>query len=204
VVWYNADRRQESWLNEFFSSSGVPCVHTLRSFEETLLASMLGDLLMEQIDLRTASPSSSNFCESILGMEDRAEATQDWRAYLEPLESNVFVASSPNKQPVFAFVNERYELSKTFDELRENGELPKGFQRLIDQHFQRSPAGKNEIVLNRNHRLVRKALEQGTSTPLASVLRILVITAVSKAGAKIQPTAQELQSNDLESIADIL
>jgi len=204
VVWYNADRRQEAWLNEFFANGSTPCVHTLRSFEETLLASMLGEMTLEQVDLRAASPSSTNFCESILGMEERVEASEEWHSFFESLDSNIFVASTENKQPVMAFVNERYELSKTFDELRENGELPRGFQRLIDQHFQRSPAGKNEIVLNTQHRLVRRALEQGATSPLANVLRILVIAALSKAGARIQMAAQEMQAEDLEAIADAL
>ncbi|MEQ1828376.1 MAG: hypothetical protein ABL921_20615 [Pirellula sp.] len=204
VVWYNADRRQESWLNEFFSNSNSPCVHTLRSFEETLMASMLGDLTEEQVDLRAASPSSENFCESILGVDERNEATQDWKSFFESLDSNIFVANSPSKLPVIAFVNERYELAKTFDELRENGDLPRGFQRLVDQHFERSPAGKNEIILNRSHRVVRRVLEKGTKHPLANVLRILVVAALGKAGAKIQSNVQELQLEDLESISDAL
>ena len=204
VVWYNADRRQEVWLNEFFANGSTPCIHTLRSFEETLLAAMLGEMTLEQVDLRAASPSSKNFCESILGLDERVDASEEWQSFFEPLDSNIFLASTSNNQPVMAFVNERYELSKTFDELRENGELPRGFQRLIDQHFQRSPAGKNEIVLNTQHRLVRRALEQGTTSPLANVLRILVIAALSKAGARIQSAAQEMQAEDLESIADAL
>ena len=204
VVWYNADRRQEAWLNEFFANGSTPCLHTLRSFEETLLAAMLGEITLEQVDLRAASPSSENFCESILGLDERVDASEEWQSFFESLDSNIFVASTSNNQPVMAFVNERYELSKTFDELRENGELPRGFQRLIDQHFQRSPAGKNEIVLNTQHRLVRRALEQGTTSPLANVLRILVIAALSKAGARIQTAAQEMQAEDLESIADAL
>ncbi len=204
VVWYNADRRQEAWLNEFFANGSTPCIHTLRSFEETLLAAMLGEITLEQVDLRAASPSSENFCESILGLDERVDASEEWQSFFESLDSNIFVASTSNNQPVMAFVNERYELSKTFDELRENGELPRGFQRLIDQHFQRSPAGKNEIVLNTQHRLVRRALEQGTTSPLANVLRILVIAALSKAGARIQNAAQEMQAEDLESIADAL
>ena len=204
VVWYNADRRQEAWLNEFFANGSTPCIHTLRSFEETLLAAMLGEITLEQVDLRAASPSSANFCESILGLDERIEASDEWQNFFESLDSNIFVASTSNNQPVMAFVNERYELSKTFDELRENGELPRGFQRLIDQHFQRSPAGKNEIVLNTQHRLVRRALEQGTTSPIANVLRILVIAALCKAGARIQNAAQEMQAEDLESIADAL
>ena len=204
VVWYNADRRQEAWLNEFFANGSTPCIHTLRSFEETLLAAMLGEITLEQVDLRAASPSSANFCESILGLDERIEASDEWQNFFDSLDSNIFVASTSNNQPVMAFVNERYELSKTFDELRENGELPRGFQRLIDQHFQRSPAGKNEIVLNTQHRLVRRALEQGTTSPIANVLRILVIAALCKAGARIQNAAQEMQAEDLESIADAL
>jgi molecular chaperone HtpG len=204
VVWYNADRRQESWLNDFFSNSGALCVHTLRSFEETLLAAMLGEMTDEQVDLRAASPSSTNFCESILELDERRDAGEEWQSFFGALDSNIYVASSPRNQPVIAFVNERYELTKTFDDLRKNGELPKGFQRLIDQHFQRTPVGKNEIILNSEHRLVRRALEQGTAHPLASVLRILVVAALSKAGAKIQSSAQELQAEDLESIADAL
>ncbi len=204
VVWYNADRRQEAWLNEFFANGSTPCIHTLRSFEETLLAAMLGEMTLEQVDLRAASPSSENFCESILGLEERVDASEEWQTFFESLDSNIFVASTPNNQPVMAFVNERYELTKTFDELRENGELPRGFQRLIDQHFQRSPAGKNEIILNTQHRLVRRTLEQGVNSPLANVLRILVIAALSKAGARIQSAAQEIQAEDLEAIADAL
>ena len=204
VVWYNADRRQEAWLNEFFANGSTPCIHTLRSFEETLLAAMLGEITLEQVDLRAASPSSENFCESILGLDERIDASAEWQNFFESLDSNIFIASTSNNQPVMAFVNERYELSKTFDELRENGELPRGFQRLIDQHFQRSPAGKNEIILNTQHRLVRRALEQGTTSPLANVLRILVIAALSKAGARIQSAAQEMQAEDLETIADAL
>ena len=204
VVWYNADRRQESWLNDFFSHSPTPCIHTLRSFEETLLASILSEMPNFQVDLRAASPSSLHFCESILGMEDKSEVPRDWEVFFDALDSNVFIASTSSKQPVFAFVNERYELSKTFDELRENGELPKGFQRLIDQHFQRSPLGKNEIILNRSHRLVRKALELGSKSSLSHVLRLLVTTALSKAGARLHTDAQSLQATDLEAIADSL
>lgn len=204
VVWYNADRRQESWLNDFFTNGSSPCVHTLRSFEETLLAAMLSEATPLQVDLRAASPSSTHFCESVLGIEGRSTAAPEWQTFFESLDSHVFIATTPSSQPVMAFVNERYELSKTFDELRENGELPRGFQRLIDQHFQRSPAGKNEIILNARHRLVKRALESGPKGAIANVLRILVIAALSKAGAKIQSAAQELQSGDLEAIADAL
>jgi molecular chaperone HtpG len=204
VVWYNADRRQESWLNEFFTNSSALCVHTLRSFEETLLAEMLSDLPKEQADLRPASPSSANFTELILGLQNKRDAGSDWYEFLDSLECNVFLASASVNQPVFAFVNERYELSRTFEDLKENGELPRGFKRLIDQHFQQKPLGKNEIILNSNHRLVKRALEQGTTSPIASLLRVLVISALSKSGARVQSSAQNVQADDLESLADSL
>jgi len=44
VVWYSTDRRQERWVNSLFAHSDVPCVQTLRSFEESLLAAMIGDV----------------------------------------------------------------------------------------------------------------------------------------------------------------
>jgi molecular chaperone HtpG len=204
VVWYNADRRQESWLNEFFSASSTPCIHTLRSFEEPLLASMLGDISEDEVDLRPASPSSDNFCESILGIDHKEDADSEWNEFFESLDSRIFIAASPSKQPVFAFVNERYELSKTFEDLKSNGDMPRGFQRLVDQHFLRSPTGKNEIILNKNHRLVRRAIEKGIRHPLANVLRILVLSALSKCGAKLKSSALEVQASDLESISEAL
>jgi HSP90 family molecular chaperone len=204
VVWYNADRRQEVWLNEFFSATESPCVHTLRSFEETLLATMLGQSEGSRSELRTASPSSLNFSESILGITDRRDADSEWQEYLSKLNVNVFVASSKTCPPVLAFINERYELSKTFDEIRENGDLPKGFERIIQQHFERQPAGKNEVILNRYHNVVKKAMIHGIDSPMANVLRVLVVAALTKAGAKLSREAQEYQSIDLSSITDAL
>jgi HSP90 family molecular chaperone len=204
VVWYNADRRQESWLNEFFHQGSSPCVHTLRSFEESLLASMLSDHADEQVDLRTASPSSDRFCESVLGMEGKNEISPGWHPFFEAMDCNIYVARSDSKQPVLAFLNERYELTKTFDDLRANGDLPTGFQRLIDQHFERSPSGKNEVILNSSHRVVRRVLENGPKHPLAHVLRLLVVSALGKAGARTLPQVQELQLADLDAIADSL
>jgi hypothetical protein len=82
--------------------------------------------------------------------------------------------------------------------------VPAGFQRLIDQHFADVPAQKNEVVLNRSHRLVSRALSQKTSHPLASVLRLLVFNALSAAGAAIPGTARSQQTDDLDWIAEAL
>jgi HSP90 family molecular chaperone len=204
VVWYNADRRQEVWLNEFFANADIPCVHTLRSFEETLLATMVAEPEDTRTELRPASPSSANFSETILGIENKKEAEPEWQAFLEKLNVNVFVAESMSGPPVLAFINERYELSKTFEEIRENGDLPKGFERIIQQHFDRKPVGKNEVILNRHHRIVSKSLKQGSQTPMANVLRVLVVAALTKAGAKLDNEALAYQSVDLASISEAL
>jgi HSP90 family molecular chaperone len=204
VIWYNADRRQETWMNEFFRHTGVPCVHTFRSFEETLLASMLGQNRSLRSELRPASPSSSNFTETILGIEQRKEAGEEWQEFLSKLNVNLFVATSRNSPPVLAFINERYELSKTFQEIKDSGDLPKGFERIIQQHFDRMPADKNDVILNQHHKVIKRALQQGPKGPMAHMLRILVLGALNKAGATVSSEAMEYQAIDLNAISDIL
>lgn len=204
VVWYNADRRQEQWMNDLFSESESVCVHTLRSFEETLLAAMIADSVDQLVDLRTASVQSQNFSTSILGMSDLEEANSQWQDFLKETQAAVHFASFKSNQPAMAFLNERYELFQTMDELKKEGEIPHGFQRLIDQHFDRSPVGKNEVVLNRENRLVKSALDKSVSHPLASVLRLLVVNALLSAGAKIGAELQRQQRDDLNWISEAL
>ncbi len=204
VVWYNADRRQERYLDEVFSTSASTCIHTLRSFEESLLAAMIADTPAHVIDLRAASPSSASFSESILGLSDLEECPNVWDEFFAATGAHVRTALFQSKLPVMAFLNERFELAQTFEELRKGGEIPQGFQRLIDAHFQQSPAGRNEVLLNRGHRLVKRALQQGVHSPLASVLRLLVINALNAAGAGRSPSLLTTQTSDLDWIADAL
>ena len=204
VIWYNADRRQERYIDDVFSSIQAPCVHTLRSFEESLLAAMIADTFEKQIDLRAASPSSPNFAETVLGISEMHDAPQEWVEFLNSTGATVMVASYHEKQPVVAFLNERYELAQTFEDLRKGGDIPQGFQRLIDAHFQQAPTGRNEVILNREHRLVQRALKQGTSSPLASVLRLLVNNALTSAGAGRSADAARSQAEDLDWIAEAL
>ncbi|MDB4631840.1 ATP-binding protein [bacterium] len=204
VVWYNADRRQERWLNDLFASSDAVCVHTLRSFEETLLAVMISDIVSEQIDLRTASVNSPNFSTTILGMSDMDEADSDWQSFFSEANASIHFASFDPSQPAIAFLNERYELFQTMAELKKEGEIPHGFRRLIDQHFEQAPAGKNEVVLNRDNRLVKSALAQSVDHPLASVLRLLVINALLSAGANVGIELQKQQRDDLNWISEAL
>ncbi len=204
VIWYNADRRQERYLDDVFASNRTPCVHVFRSFEESLLAAMIADDAKTEIDLRPATPSSPNFATSVMGLTNPEEAPSAWVEFLRSTQARVMLASFQNNLPVVAFLNERYELAQTFEELRRDGDIPKGFQRLIDAHFRNAPTGQNEVILNREHRLVRRALQQGPRSPLASVLRLLVMNALNAAGAGRSREAAEIQVEDLDWIADAL
>lgn len=207
VVWYNTDRRQERWVNSLFGSSEVPCVQTLRSFEESLLAAMAGDISTtkgEAVDLRIASPSAQGFASQILGVRDMEDASPEWQDFLSATDARVMVATFRTDQPVMAFLNDRHELQRTYEELKRQGTVPAGFQRLIDSHFQSDEPARNEVLLNRNHRLVKRVLEQRAGTPLASVLRLLVVSALNSAGAAVPREAQSQQSDDLDWIAEAL
>lgn len=204
VVWYNADRRQERWINEIYAGSNYICVHTLRSFEESLLASMIVDTRQAQIDLRPAAISSPSFSEQILQMSDTEEADASWATFLAETNATIHFADFQTDQPAVAFLNERYELLQAMDDLKKEGEIPHGFRRLIDQHFENAPTGKNEVVLNRQNRLVRSALEKSVDHPLASVMRLLVINSLLSAGAQIGDGLHQQQRDDLNWIAEAL
>lgn len=204
VIWYNADRRQERYLDDVFASNPTPCVHVFRSFEENLLAAMISDRTDKEIDLRPATPSSEHFADSVMGMNELEDVPETWADFFRSTSARVLVASFEKGMPVVAFLNERYELAQTFEELRRDGDIPKGFQRLIDAHFRQAPTGQNEVILNREHRLVQRAFRQGVRSPLASVLRLLVTNALTAAGAGRGKEAADVQLEDLDWIAEAL
>ena len=204
VIWYNADRRQERYLDDVFAANRTPCVHVFRSFEESLLASMIADHATDHVDLRPATPSSANFASSVMGMASLEESPAVWSDFLRSTQARVMIAAFQPGLPVVAFLNERYELAQTFEELRKDGDIPKGFQRMIDAHFRQAPTGQNEVILNREHRLVQRAIKQGPRSPLASVLRLLVLNALNSAGAGRGKEAAQVQIEDLDWIADAL
>ena len=204
VVWYNADRRQERWMNSLFEDQTTLCVHTTRSFEETLLAEMMSDVTGFQAELRMATLSAPNFESAILKLQDTEDADPQWQEFFKETEALVKFAESETDQPVIAFLNERFELFQSIEDMKQDGHIPLGFQRLIDSHFQGVTIGKNEVVLNRRHRLVRSALEGSPRHPLASVLRIIVINALASAGASIGKDLQKQQKDDLNWIAEAL
>ncbi len=204
IVWYNPDRRQEQWIDGLFANHRAPCVHALRSFEESLLAAMVDDVTEESIELRVASPSTKGFAAQVLGVREIQRADEEWQDFLGGGETNVFVASFEPTQPVMAFLNERKELLQTFEELKKQGSIPSGFQRMIDAHFRGEIPELNEVLLNREHLLVSRALSRSTAHPLASVLRMLVVGALASAGASVTDSTHRRQRDDLEWIAEVL
>ncbi|MCA8995340.1 MAG: ATP-binding protein [Planctomycetaceae bacterium] len=206
VIWFNTDRRQEQWVNSLFSGLSVPCVHTFRSFEESLLALCVSDenSAGTYTDLRIATPSAPNFANTILGVTDLEDAEPVWTEFFDSVEAKILVGSFRNDLPVMSFLNERYELAKTFDEMKQRGEIPPGFQRLIDSHFQDAPVEENEVILNRSHPMVARVLSRSPSAPLASVLRLIVINSLNSAGAATPASARKQQQADLDWIAECL
>jgi HSP90 family molecular chaperone len=205
VVWFNSDRRQERWLTSLFAMQDVPCVHTFQSFEESLLATMISDLAEAQrVDLRPAHPSSKEFASQIVDARDMEPAEPQWAEFLQSTGATVFCADFREEIPVIAFLNEKHGLRQAFDDIKKQGKVPEGFQRLIDRQFEREDDTTNHVLLNRNHRLVARALEQSTAAPMASVLRLLVLQSLVAAGASVPREAINTQVNDLDWIADAL
>jgi len=206
VVWYNTDRRQERWVNSLFSEHDVPCVHTFRSFEESLLAHCAHDDRQDSIEteIRIATPSAQGFASTILGVRDLEDAEPQWQEFLKEVQAKVLVGSFRPDQPVMAFLNERYELARSFDEMKQRGEIPRGFQRLIESHFRNDGPQENEIILNRSHPMIRRALSQKPGMPLSSVMRLIVFNALNSAGAATPDAARTQQTHDLDWIAECL
>ncbi len=205
VVWYNSDRRQERWIGSLFARQSFPCVFTVRSFEESLLAAMIADELEDKaIDLRLAHPSSLQFASQIVEAEDIEPAPAAWSEFLSETNAKIMCADFREDTPVLAFLNEKQALKSTFDELKKQGSIPSNFQRLIDRQFSEDEPVGNEVLLNRRHKLVARALEKSTLSPLASVLRLLVIQSLNAAGASNTREMIDTQVADLDWIADAL
>lgn len=206
VIWYNMDRRQERWVNSLFADHEVPCVHTFRSFEESLLAQCAADDSASgtPTDLRIATPSAPGFASTILGVSDLEELEPQWKEFFSQVHANVLVGTFRRDQPVMAFLNERYELVRSFDEMKQRGDIPRGFQRLIDSHFKSDAPAENEVILNRSHPMIARALSQKPGLPLSSVMRLIVVNALNSAGAATPEEARRQQQSDLDWIAECL
>ncbi len=110
----------------------------------------------EVVDLRLASPGSPGFATAVLSISDLEDAPENWQEHFGT-DAKILCASFRDDMPVMVFLNERSELLKTLDDLKKQEMIPAGFQRMIDAHVGASPAGRNEVLLNREHRLVARA-----------------------------------------------
>ncbi|MDR3111052.1 MAG: ATP-binding protein [Planctomycetaceae bacterium] len=207
VIWYHGDRRQEAAIDSVFADLKTPCVHATMMFEEALLIEMANDAVIEKnlvIDCRVAVPETKGFSKIVLGAKDTEPVNEDWEIFFEAIDAKIFSAQCDGTQPVFAFLNERYDLMKTLDALKKGGEIPSSFQRMIDKHLEGEELPRNEILLNRRHPLVERVLERATTDPIANVLRVLVFQTMQSAGASLSRDAREQIEIDLERIAERL
>lgn len=207
VIWYHGDRRQEAAIDSIFAEVNSPCVHATLMFEESLLCAMAEDVSLqrgEMIDCRVAVPGTKGFSSSILGAKDTQPLSDEWEFFFDAVDVKIYSAECETNQPVFAFLNERYDLIKTLETLKKGGSIPSSFQRMIDKHLEEEELPRNEILLNRRHPLVERALEKATNLPLASVLRVLVFQAVQAAGAQLPREAHEQIDADLQWVAEAL
>lgn len=209
VIWANPDRRQENWITKLFSSKSFPCVHPVRSFEETLLALMVTDARTSGhgVDLRTALPSSIGFSEVVLNATSEVEELEEaWDSHFQELPISIRLADLNYDQPALAFLNPRQQLEQSYDDLRSSNTIPEGFQRIIDSHLNSSENGgsKHEVIICKQHPLVSRALESGVSSPSGTLLRISVIQALESAGVAIDSTARKLLAKDMSWLAEII
>lgn len=204
VVWFSADYSQHSWINQVFAGQGRPCVHATRSFEETLLAMLVADEAERghEVDLRVAKPSADRFSESVLGLRDPEELPPEWTEFFTSIEAEAQLASFGEAHPVLVFVDDRRALANTFERLRDEGRLPLGFREIMERHLDATQPGQHEVVLNRRHRLVAKVLAGSVKSPLASVLRVQVISALRSAGIPNTRRLQTQLQDDLDWVAD--
>lgn len=209
VVWANPDRRQENWITKLFSSKPFPCVHPVRSFEETLLAMFVNDARSSgaAVDLRTALPSSKGFNEVVLNAKNQSEEMHDdWENHFQDLPVVIRITDLNYDQPALAFLNPRQQLEKSYDELRSANTIPEGFQRIIDGHLKTGDdsSSQHEVIICKQHPLVARALESGVSSPSGTLLRISVIQALETAGVTIDAQMREMLSKDMSWLAEII
>jgi len=205
VLWYHGDRRQEAAIESVFAEIKTPCVHATMAFEEGLLGEMAFDAMKErsvQIDCRVAIPGTKGFSQTILGARDSYPVEIEWEEHFESLDARVFQAECAGLQPVYAFLNERYDLIRTIDALKKGGSIPDSFRRMIDKHLEGEELPQNEILLNRRHPLVERALSGKPTGPQAAVLRVLVFQTIQSAGAQLSRETRELLEMDLLRIAE--
>ena len=156
------------------------------------------------IDCRVAVPGTKGFSQTILGAKDSMPVVDDWEEFFASLDARIFHAECASMQPVYAFLNERYDLIRTIDALKQGGHIPDAFRRMLDKHLDGEELPQNEILLNRRHPLVDRALSHAPLGPQAAVLRVLVFQTMLSAGAQLSHETRELFESDLQQIAKVI
>lgn len=206
IIWFHGDHRQESAIATLFAGGTVPCVNACMTFEESLLIAMSYDAVSEGrlVECRPAVIGTQGFGEEVLGASETEPLEERWTDFFDAVDAKFFVASCSSQQPVFAFLNERRDLVRTLGALKDESVIPSAFQRMIDQHLDGQELPQNEVLLNRNHPLVARALAKATGAPLASVLRILVMQTLQSAGALPDRKVRECMEDDIQWVAEAL
>jgi molecular chaperone HtpG len=203
VIWFNSDRRQEQASAKLFAGRTTPCVQATRSFEEPMLLMMTAEA-GPQVQARAVNLNSKGFLESILGIREVESVPESWAEFLKLENVSIHAASYDAGVPAVAFLDERRDLKQTVEELFKTGQVPMGFQKMMEEHLDSRKIGNNQVLLNRKHKLVARALGRKTSHPLASVLRLLVYQSLEAAGATLPQQAQRVRAADLEWVSDAL
>ncbi len=126
---------------------------------------MIGEFPDAKMELRAASPSSRNFSESILASTKNgrlrsleAFSREAQRERLRRTLSNEPPDPGIHQRTIRTVPNRSMRFERT-------GNLPKGFERIIQQHFERRPVGKNEVILNQHHKNRAQGVGAGPQRP---------------------------------------
>lgn len=206
ILWTNADRHQEQWISSVFAGLEQPCVQALRAFESTLLSLMVVDAQLSGLDieLQAAHPGNDQFIGQVLQLHSLTELDSEWQTFFSVFNAWVRADSFQSSMPVLAFPRRDVELKRDFDNLKGSGAIPSAFARMMDQHFAAEDAQKSQVILNRRHPIVARALKHSVHSPLASVLRLLIHKALMTAGAIPSDEEQETIRRDLDWIAETI
>ena len=201
-IWFNPDRHLEGWCRRAFGGSRTPCVQALRTFETTLLTLLAADQGERPREVEVATPKNPRFLSEVLGLQRLEEVDPSWEEFFAALEARVRVANMDSAEAVLAFPARGAELRRDLEGLTSDGSVPAAFAGMIQRHLDESADDRDEVILNRGHALVKRALSGSVHAPLASVLRVLVHDGLRSAGVEVPAEGREAARADLDWIAE--
>lgn len=206
VIWFHGSQRRQTWIDGLFAGHHAPCVHALRTFEESLLAAFVEDAREagSRVDLRAARLESEGFDVQLLGARDRGPAPAALTDALEVQGAEVYVARLVGEAPVLGFMAEDAEQREAVGELRTRDVVPEAFQEVIDRRLDERAGRRHEVLLNERSPLVSRALREGPDHPLVSVLRLEIIAALERAGVRADQATLDRAARDRDWIAAAL